>query len=73
LKLGLHVGYWGLGLAASEQLELVLEAERLGYDSVWTAEAYGSDAATVLAWLAQATSRIRLGRRSSRCPGGRPR
>jgi F420-dependent oxidoreductase-like protein len=61
LKLGLHVGYWGLGLTAAQQLELVLEAERLGYDSVWTAEAYGSDAATVLAWLAQATSRIKLG------------
>jgi F420-dependent oxidoreductase-like protein len=61
LKLGLHVGYWGLGLTAPEQLELVLEAERLGYDSVWTAEAYGSDAATILAWLAQATSRIKLG------------
>jgi F420-dependent oxidoreductase-like protein len=42
-------------------LELVLEAERLGYDSVWTAEAYGSDAATILGWLAQATSSIRLG------------
>jgi F420-dependent oxidoreductase-like protein len=61
VKLGLHVGYWGLGLTAAQQLELVLEAERLGYDSVWTAEAYGSDAATVLAWLAQATSSIKLG------------
>ncbi|HET6549896.1 MAG TPA: LLM class F420-dependent oxidoreductase [Solirubrobacter sp.] len=61
MKLGLHIGYWGLGLTAQEQLQLVLEAERLGYDSVWTAEAYGSDAATVLAWVAQATSRIRLG------------
>jgi F420-dependent oxidoreductase-like protein len=69
LKLGLHVGYWGLGLAASEQLELVLEAERLGYDSVWTAEAYGSDAATVLAWLAQATSSIRLGSAIFQMPG----
>ncbi|HWK26246.1 MAG TPA: LLM class F420-dependent oxidoreductase [Solirubrobacter sp.] len=61
MKLGLHVGYWGLGLTAEQQLGLVLEAERLGYDSVWTAEAYGSDAATVLAWLAQATSTIKLG------------
>ena len=58
MKLGLHIGYWGLGLSAEEQLKLVLEAERLGYDSVWTAEAYGSDAATILAWLAQATSRV---------------
>jgi F420-dependent oxidoreductase-like protein len=61
VKLGLHIGYWGLGLNAQQQLELVLEAERLGYDSVWTAEAYGSDAATILAWIAQATSKIRLG------------
>jgi F420-dependent oxidoreductase-like protein len=69
VKLGLHVGYWGLGLSASEQLQLVLEAEKLGYDSVWTAEAYGSDAATVLAWLAQATSRIRLGSAIFQMPG----
>jgi F420-dependent oxidoreductase-like protein len=61
VKLGLHIGYWGLGLTAEQQLQLVLEAERLGYDSVWTAEAYGSDAATILAWLAGQTSRIRLG------------
>ncbi len=37
MKLGLHIGYWGLGLSAEDQLDLVLEAERLGYDSVWTA------------------------------------
>jgi F420-dependent oxidoreductase-like protein len=61
VKLGLNVGYWGLGAPASEQLELVLEAERLGFDSVWAAEAYGSDAATVLGWLAGQTSAIRLG------------
>ena len=52
MKLGVHIGYWGLGLTADEQLELVQEAEQLGYDSVWTAEAYGSDAATILGWLA---------------------
>jgi F420-dependent oxidoreductase-like protein len=69
LKLGLHVGYWGLGLTAAQQLELVLEAERLGYDSVWTAEAYGSDAATILAWLAQATSTIKLGSAIFQMPG----
>jgi F420-dependent oxidoreductase-like protein len=58
MRLGLNVGYWGLGLSAGEQLRLVQEAERLGYDSVWAAEAYGSDAATVLAWLAAQTERI---------------
>src|SRR5215211_3662508 len=69
LRLGLHIGYWGLGMTAQEQLELVLEAERLGYDSVWTAEAYGSDAATILAWLAQATSTIKLGSAIFQMPG----
>src|SRR5947199_6731787 len=61
MKLGVHIGYWGLGLSSDDQLKIVQEAERLGYDSVWTAEAYGSDAATVLGWLAGQTSRIRLG------------
>src|SRR5437588_8990166 len=61
MKLGVHIGYWGLGLSSQDQLNIVQEAERLGYDSVWTAEAYGSDAATVLGWLAGQTSRIRLG------------
>jgi len=69
VRLGLHIGYWGIGLTASEQLELVLEAERLGYDSVWTAEAYGSDAATILGWLAHATSRIKLGSGIFQMPG----
>jgi F420-dependent oxidoreductase-like protein len=69
VKLGLHIGYWGLGLTAQQQLELVLEAERLGYDSVWTAEAYGSDAATILGWLAQATSKIKLGSAIFQMPG----
>ena len=61
MKLGVHIGYWGLGLSSADQLNIVQEAERLGYDSVWAAEAYGSDAATVLGWLAGQTERIRLG------------
>ena len=69
MKLGLHVGYWGLGLSAGDQLALVQEAEALGYDSVWTAEAYGSDAATILAWLAQATTKIRVGSAIFQMPG----
>ena len=74
VRLGVHIGYWGLGLSAAEQLELVQEAERLGFDSVWTAEAYGSDAVTILAWLA-APDRAHQARhaRSCRCPGARPR
>jgi F420-dependent oxidoreductase-like protein len=69
MKLGVHVGYWGLGMGPQDQLQLVQEAERLGYDSAWTAEAYGSDAATVLAWLAAGTSRIRLGSAIFQMPG----
>jgi F420-dependent oxidoreductase-like protein len=72
MKLGLHIGYWGLGLTAEEQLALVREAESLGYDSVWAAEAYGSDAATILGWLAQATDRIRIGSAIFQMPGRTP-
>src|SRR5712664_745250 len=61
VKLGLNVGYWGFGLTARDQLDIAQTAESLGYDSVWAAEAYGSDAATVLAWLAAGTSKINLG------------
>ena len=61
MRLGVAIGYWGLGLTSEQQLALVQEAERLDYDSVWAAEAYGSDCATVLAWLAGQTSKIRLG------------
>jgi len=60
MKLGLQLGYWGAGPPAGAQ-DLVLEAERLGYDSVWTAESWGSDALTPLAWWGSRTNRIRLG------------
>jgi F420-dependent oxidoreductase-like protein len=69
MKLGVNIGYWGLGLTRDDQLEIVQEAERLGYDSVWTAEAYGSDAATILGWLAGQTSTIRLGTGIFQIPG----
>src|SRR6266511_121216 len=61
VRLGLSVGYWGFGSGAADQLAMAREAERLGYDSLWAAEAYGSDAATVLAWLAAQTSSIGIG------------
>ena len=60
LKLGYTIGYWGSGPPADAR-ETLLEAERLGYDSAWTAEAYGSDALTPLAWWGAATERITLG------------
>jgi F420-dependent oxidoreductase-like protein len=69
VKLGVSVGYWGLGLTAADQLDIAQTAEALGYDSIWTAEAYGSDAATVLAWLAAGTSRIKLGAGIFQIPG----
>lgn len=69
MKLGLSLGYWGLGPSTDEQLSTVLEAERLGFDSVWAAEAYGSDVPTVLAWLAAQTTSIRLGAGIMQIPG----
>ncbi|MEA2243227.1 MAG: hypothetical protein QOD24_2783 [Solirubrobacteraceae bacterium] len=72
MKLGVHIGYWGLGLTSEDQLEIVQEAERLGYDSVWTAEAYGSDAATILGWIAGQTSRIRIGSAIFQMPARSP-
>jgi F420-dependent oxidoreductase-like protein len=60
LKLGLLLGYWG-SRPDPDALELIIEAERLGYDSVWTSEAYGSDALTPLAWYGAHTKRLRLG------------
>ncbi|MGA2012010.1 MAG: LLM class F420-dependent oxidoreductase [Solirubrobacteraceae bacterium] len=60
MRLGLSLGYWAGGPPPGAA-ELVLEAERLGFESVWTAEAYGSDALMPLAWWGAATERIRLG------------
>jgi F420-dependent oxidoreductase-like protein len=60
LKLGLNVGYWAGGPPPGAA-ESVQEAERLGFDSIWTAEAYGSDALMPLAWWGAATERIKLG------------
>jgi F420-dependent oxidoreductase-like protein len=59
VKLGLRLGYSGAHLQVP--VDKVVLAERLGYDSVWTSEAYGSDAITPLAFLAAHTTRIRLG------------
>ncbi|MGB0098488.1 MAG: LLM class F420-dependent oxidoreductase [Solirubrobacteraceae bacterium] len=60
LRLGLNIGYWGGGPPPGAA-ESVREAERLGFDSVWTAEAYGSDALIPLAWWGASTERIKLG------------
>ncbi len=60
LRLGLNLGYWSGGPPPGAQ-ESVREADRLGFDSVWTAEAYGSDALTPLAWWGASTEQIKLG------------
>ena len=60
LKLALNTGYWAGGPPAAA-LESIVEAERLGFDSVWCSEAYGSDALTPLAWWGSRTERVRLG------------
>lgn len=72
MKLGVHVGYWGLGLSSSDQREIALAAENFGYDSIWAAEAYGSDAATILGWIAGFTSKIKLGSAIFQMPGRSP-
>lgn len=60
MRIGLHTGYWSAG-PPEGMAEAVLEADAQGVDSVWTAEAYGSDALTPLAWWGARTERIRLG------------
>lgn len=70
MKLGMYLGYSGPRLETP--VEFVLEAERLGWDSVWTAEAYGSDAITPLAYLAGLTSRIKLGTGIMQIPARTP-
>ena len=60
LSLGLQLGYWG-AQPPTNHVEMAQEAERLGYDSVWTAESYGNDCFTPLTWIGAHTSKIRLG------------
>jgi F420-dependent oxidoreductase-like protein len=60
LKLGLNTGYWAGGPPPGVE-DTIAEAEKLGLDSIWTAEAYGSDCLTPLAWWGAKTERIHLG------------
>ena len=71
MRLALNLGYWGAGNDA-ENLELAREADRLGYACAWAAEAYGSDAATVLAWVAAQTERIDVGSAVFQIPARTP-
>ena len=60
LKLGLNTGYWEPGPRRASE-DAIAEADRLGFDSVWTAEAYGSDVLTPLAWWGSQDAEVRLG------------
>src|SRR6188768_395797 len=72
LKLGLNLGYWGIGPAGEDALEVVQAAEGAGFESVWAAESYGSDVVSVLAWLAPQTTTIKLGAAIMQVPARPP-
>jgi F420-dependent oxidoreductase-like protein len=72
MKLGLSLGYAPPGTNPADLFSLVEEAERLGFDSVWVAEAWGTDAVSVLGWLAAKTERIKLGSAIMQIPGRTP-
>jgi F420-dependent oxidoreductase-like protein len=72
MKLGFYMGYAQPGTSPLELIELAQEAERLGYDSAWAAEAWGTDAVSVLAWLAAVTSRIKIGSAILQIPARTP-
>ena len=71
MRLAVNLGYWGAG-NDKDNLAVAREADRIGYDSVWAAEAYGSDAATVLAWVAAQTERIGIGSAIFQIPARTP-
>ncbi|ATE54918.1 MULTISPECIES: LLM class F420-dependent oxidoreductase [Actinosynnema] len=71
MRLGLNLGYWGAGNDAAN-LELAKEADRLGFSVVWAAEAYGSDAPSVLSWVAAHTERVDVGSAIMQIPARTP-
>ena len=72
MNLGFYMGYAQPGTSPLELLELAREAELLGYDSAWAAEAWGVDAITPLAWLGAQTERLKLGTAIMQIPGRSP-
>jgi F420-dependent oxidoreductase-like protein len=70
MKLGMMIGYSGARIAID--MAAIREAESLGYDAVWSAEAWGSDAVSPLAWIGAQTSKIRLGTAIMQLPGRSP-
>lgn len=71
MRLGINLGYWGLGMD-TDNIAVAQEADRLGYSVCWAAEAYGSDAATVLAYVAAKTERIDVGSAIFQIPARTP-
>jgi len=72
VKLGLNLGYASPGTNPADLVPLVQRAEQLGFDSVWAAESWGTDAVTVLSWMAACTSRIKVGSAIMQIPGRSP-
>ena len=72
MKLGLNLGYAPPGTNPADLVPLVQRAEQLGFDSVWAAESWGTDAVTVLSWMAARTSRIKVGSAIMQIPGRSP-
>ena len=72
MRLGFYMGYAPPGTSPLDPIALAQEAERLGYDSAWAAEAWGTDAVSVLAWLGATTERIKLGSAIMQIPGRTP-
>jgi F420-dependent oxidoreductase-like protein len=72
VRLGFYMGYAPPGTSPLEPIQLAQEAERLGYDSAWAAEAWGTDCVTVLAWLGARTTTIKLGSAIMQIPGRTP-
>ena len=72
MRLGFSMGYAGPGTNPRELIALAQEAERLGYESAWASEAWGTDAVTALSWLAATTTRIRIGAAVMQIPARTP-
>jgi F420-dependent oxidoreductase-like protein len=72
VRLGYYMGYAPPGTSPLELIALAQEAERLGYDSAWAAEAWGTDAVSVLSWLAATTTKLKIGSAIMQIPGRSP-
>lgn len=72
MRLGVNLGYWGRGTTGDDMVAVAREADGLGYDSAWVAEAYGSDSPSMLAWIGASTERIGLGAAVMQIPARTP-